>query len=246
MSLALGTIAGTGSSFAQGTTKTTSIDAVRHLLPQDRPSKKGAVVYASCSTCGAGAGRVKFELNKVVAAAASESKATFYVTYTSSGSGSRSGAVSIAQKPPEQMFKTSTGEAIYNGKTAYYCGEQGSSWSCVLYPSIGASPIEAVVSIYGAGIYVEAMQGWEDMLAANLAGVHIKFTSAKFAGQPSTCVTWSYKGSSAEYCVTNKGILAYAGGGSGSSSSTFELTYYSPHVSSSDFNLPKGAKVISI
>jgi len=43
--------------------------------------------------------------------------------------------------------------------------------------------------------------------------------------------------------VTDKGILAFVGGGSKGSSSNFELSSYSPNVSSSDFNLPKGAKI---
>jgi hypothetical protein len=87
------------------------------------------------------------------------------------------------------------------------------------------------------------MQTWQSILAYDIAGAHISFTGATFAGQASQCVTWSYQGSSAKYCVTDKGILAFVGGGSKGSSSSFELSSYSSNVSSSDFNLPKGAKI---
>lgn len=190
------------------------------------------------------------KLDKIAAAASAESKATFKLTYTSSGGGSSPSTITIEQKPPEQLFKTSSGgEAVYNGKKAYYCSsDSGSHPTCIIYPSIGESPIAEVVAVYSAGTYVQIMQSWETLLGAGIAGVHISFSSQSFAGQASQCVTWSYNGSKAKYCVTNSGVLAYVGGtsGKGSSSTTFELTYYSSHVKGSDFSVPKGAKITSL
>jgi hypothetical protein len=181
-------------------------------------------------------------LKGIEAAAAAESKATFSITYTSTGPGSQT-EFTIEQKLPDQLFKASTSEAIYNGKKTYYCSTSGKSTTCVPYGAIGSSPLEGLVEVYSAGTYVTVMQSWQTILAYNLAGAHISFTSATFAGQASQCVTWGYQGSNAKYCVTDKGILAYVGGGNKSSSSNFELTSYSSNVNSSDFNLPKGAKI---
>jgi hypothetical protein len=182
------------------------------------------------------------KLKGIEAAAAAESKATFSITYTSTGSGSPS-LFTIEQKLPDQLFKSNSGEAIYNGKKTYYCSTDGKGATCVVYGAIGSSPLEGLVEVYSAGTYITIMQSWQSLLAYNIAGVHISFTGATFARQASQCVTWSYQGSSAKYCVTDKGILAYVGGGSKGSSSNFELSRYSSNVNSSDFNLPKGAKI---
>lgn len=182
------------------------------------------------------------KLKGIEAAAAAESKATFSIKYTSTGSGSPT-QFTIEQKLPDQLFKSSTGEAIYNGKKTYYCSTDGKGATCVVYGAIGSSPLEGLVEVYSAGTYITIMQTWQSILAYDIAGVHISFTSATFAGQASQCVTWSYQGSNAKYCVTDKGILAYVGGGSKGSSSNFELSSYSSNVNSSDFNLPQGAKI---
>jgi hypothetical protein len=185
------------------------------------------------------------KLKGIEASAAAESKATFSVTYTSTGSGSPT-KFTIEQKLPDQLFKSSSGEAIYNGKKTYYCSTDGKGARCVVYGAIGSSPLEGLVEVYSATTYITIMQTWQSILAYNIAGVHISFTGASFAGQASQCVTWSYQGSSAKYCVTDKGILAFVGGGSKGSSSNFELSSYSSSVNSSDFTLPKGAKMGSV
>jgi hypothetical protein len=187
-------------------------------------------------------GSAASKLKGIEAAAAAESKATFSITYTSTGSGS-STLFTIEQKLPDQLFKSSSGEAIYNGKKTYYCSTDGKGAICEVYGAIGASPLEGLVDVYSAGTYITIMQTWQSILAYNIAGVHISFTGGTFAGQASQCVTWSYQGSNAKYCVTDKGILAYVGGGSKGSSSNFELSSYSSNVGSSDLNLPKGAKI---
>jgi hypothetical protein len=184
-------------------------------------------------------------LNQIAAAAKAASKETFRLTYTSSGSGSSS-KVTLEQKPPKQLFLSGTGEVLFDGKKTYYCSTDSSAPTCIIYSSAGASPLAGMMEVYSATPYLTVMQGWQEIIAARLAGFRISFSNAKFAGQPSTCVTWSYHGSSAKYCVTNKGILAYVGGSGSGSSSSFELTAFSTHVRDSDFKLPRGAKITSI
>src|ERR1700678_3680536 len=53
------------------------------------------------------------ELKAIAAAAQKESKATFKLTYQTSGSGAAQ-AVTIEQKAPDELFKSGTGEVVYN------------------------------------------------------------------------------------------------------------------------------------
>jgi hypothetical protein len=186
------------------------------------------------------------ELKAIAANAQKESKATFKITYTTSGSGSAQ-AVTLEQKPPDQLVKSNSGVVIYNGKTTYDCTTSGKTTQCETFGSVGESPLAAIVAIYSASTYITIMQTWETIVSMAIPGFKISFTNATYAGLASKCVNWSYQGSNAKYCVADIGVLAYVGGqGKGSSSSastTFELTSYSSHVSSSDFSLPKGAKV---
>lgn len=185
------------------------------------------------------------KLKQIEAAAGSESKATFAITYTDFSSSGPS-KFTIEQMPPYQLFGTSSGVVIYNGKKTYYCSTGSSGNTCVAYGSVNASPAAAFINIYSASTYVGIMQGWQGLLAARIAGVHISFSNAHFAGQASECVSWSYQGSSAKYCVTDKGILAYVGGSQKGSNSGFELTRYSSRVSRSAFDLPRGAKIMAM
>src|ERR1700722_10013035 len=75
------------------------------------------------------------KLKGIEAAAAAESKATFSITYTSTGSGSPT-QFTIEQKLPDQLFKSSSSEAIFNGKKAYYCSTSVKSTTCVSYFAI--------------------------------------------------------------------------------------------------------------
>ena len=81
---------------------------------------------------------------------------------------------------------------------------------------------------------------------AALAGLSVTFSDQTFAGQASKCVNWAYQGQSAKYCVTNSGILAFAGGARTSGAGSFELSEYSTNVPDGDFNLPAGATVETI
>ena len=64
---------------------------------------------------GAGSSDPVPRLKGIEAAAARESRTTFRLTYVSKGSGGSS-QVTIEQKPPEELFRTGTGEMVSNGK----------------------------------------------------------------------------------------------------------------------------------
>ncbi|HTW06725.1 MAG TPA: hypothetical protein VME46_04395 [Acidimicrobiales bacterium] len=186
------------------------------------------------------------ELKQLEAAAQAESKATFKITYISNSNGTNS-TTTIEQKPPEQLLASGTGEVIFDGTKTYYCDDSSKPPKCTVYPSISESPMAIVIALYSSSTYITIMQGWAALIAAHLPGIKISFSRATFAHLPSECVTWSAEGNTAKYCVANVGILAYVGGTDhGKTSSTFTLSAYSSHVSSSDFKLPKGAKVSTV
>jgi hypothetical protein len=131
------------------------------------------------------------ELKAVAAAARKESKATFKLTYETSGSGAAQ-AVTIEQKAPDQLFKSGTEEVVYNGKTTYYCTIDGKITTCETFGSIDASPLAGIVDLYSAGTYVTIMQTWQTIVSMAVPGFKISFSNARFAHLASQCVTWTY------------------------------------------------------
>lgn len=190
--------------------------------------------------------QIESELSKLASSAGSESKATFSLTYEYKNSGS-SGTVTLEQMPPDETFSTGTGEILYNGKTTYYCSLSAALKTCIKYGSATVSPLGAMMGIYESGVYVNAMKSWAGLVESRISGYHVSFSNTTVAGQPSSCVTWSYKGNTATYCVTDHGVLASVNG-STSKGSTFSFTLksFSSKVASSAFQLPTGAKVVSV
>jgi hypothetical protein len=189
--------------------------------------------------------QIESELGKLASSAGAESKATFDLTYEYKNSTS-SGKVTLAQKPPDQVFDIGSGELLYNGKTTYYCSLASAVKTCISYKSSKESPLGVTMGIYESSAYVDAMKTWAGLVESKIAGYHVSFSSKTIDGQPSSCVDWSYKGASDTYCVTDKGVLAYVAGTSASGTFTFTLTKFSSSVSSSTFSLPKSAKIISV
>ena len=179
---------------------------------------------------------------------------TYSATYTAVASGKTS-TVTIAQKPPKSNFSASGGQVINNGKTTYYCstnggpGSTGTSGSTATDNSGTATGKTTCVSVHGSN----PLLGLEDTFSPTLAlrafalarqgivsrllGTKASSSSATFAGQPSTCVSVSVRGRSAKYCVTNQGVLAYAG----TASDYIMLTAYSSNPPAGLFTLPAGA-----
>ena len=209
-----------------------------------------AVTPAALASSKPPSGSAQSKLQKLEAAVNKESKATFKITYAYRNNKSK-GSYSVEQQPPNQLVRTSPpspDELIYNGKQAYDCGLGGKPITCIVYPSQSATSVRALMgTLLDVGTYVSTMKGWEVMIGTRTPGFNVSFSTATFARQPSDCVRWSFGSQDAKYCVTDKGILAYVGGSNGhGSSNAFWLTSYSSHVSSSDFSLPKGAKVTKL
>jgi hypothetical protein len=189
--------------------------------------------------------QIQYELNKLASEAGKEAKATFKITYVWKNSAS-SGSVTLEQKPPDEAFSTGTGKFIYNGKKTYYCTVSSSYSECITYASLSTNPLAGTMHVYDSSLYIDAMKGWETVVASGIAGYKVSFSSANFAGQPSECVNWSYKGISDKYCVTNNDLLAYTGGSTAAGQTfSFTLKSFTSSVSSSDFQPPKGAHVIN-
>lgn len=190
--------------------------------------------------------QIETELNKLSSSAGSESKATFNLTYQYKNATS-TGAVTLKQMGTDESFTIGTGEILFNGKKTYYCSLSTAVKTCISYGSATASPLGATMGIYESGVYVKAMQSWESLVASRVAGYHASFSNKTIAGQPSTCITWIYKGNSETYCVTDHGVLASVSETTGKGATfSFTLTNYSSKVSSSAFQLPQGAKVVSV
>jgi hypothetical protein len=185
------------------------------------------------------------KLEQIASSAQSESKATFKLTYSWKES-TTSGEVTLEQKPPDQAFSTGAGKVVSNGQKTYYCSTASSPVICVKYGSATSSPLGSVLRVYSSAFYVSEIKDWQNLVTAGISGYKASFSTATFAGQPSQCVSWSYKSENAKYCVTDKGILAFVGGTSSSKTYTFTLTNFSTNVSTSDFSVPKGAKIVSV
>lgn len=208
-----------------------------------------AVTPAALASSKPPSGSAQSKLQELEAAIGKERKATFKITYAYRNKEGK-GSYSVEQQPPDQLLRTSPpspDELIYNGKQTYGCALYGKPITCVVYPSETASPVGALMGVLlDVGTYVSTMKGWEAMIGTRTPGFKVSFSTATFARQPSDCVSWNFGSQSAKYCVTDKGLLAYVGGSSGGSSNAFWLTSYSSHVRSSDFSLPKGAKVTKL
>ena len=177
---------------------------------------------------------------KVLATVKQEPATTFKLTYTVD-SASIPGHVTLEQMPPKQLFKWQDTEVLFTGKDAYYCTTQP-ALSCNAPGYFTTSPIQEILNVFSAATYVNDIESWQQLVSSGRSGYQVSLTHRTFAGQPSDCVSWDYQGSSLKYCLTNNGVLAYAGLSRthGGSSYSFWLSNYSTRVKASDFTLPKG------
>jgi hypothetical protein len=182
--------------------------------------------------------------------------ATFKAVYTSTSSSGGTETITLEQSPPKQAFSTTdssgTVSTLLNTGTATYActTDQGGTPTCTsMASSGGAGALSSLIGIYNGSTALSAIQGWQTIVASHMTGVSLTFTNTTIAGQPVRCANWKYQGSSATYCVTDKGVLAkvVSTDSSGSASSSgFELTSFTTSPPASDFELPPGATVVTI
>jgi hypothetical protein len=180
------------------------------------------------------------KLAAIAAAVKRESTATFKLTYLSTtAAGPRQ--ITLEQAPPKQRFVFGMAQAIFDGTTTYMCTT--SALSAPVCQKSSTNPFVSQMSLYTGTAALAAMTGWKQQIASGLTGYHLNYSTQSFAGQSAQCVTWSYRGTTAKYCVTDSGILAYSGLSRGTTHDSVQLTAYSSSAPASDFALPKGAKV---
>jgi hypothetical protein len=177
---------------------------------------------------------------KVLATVRQEPATIFKLTYTVHGANIPA-LVTLEQIPPKQLFKWQNTEVLFTGKDAYYCTTKPVV-SCNAPGYFTTSPIQAILNVFSATTYVNDIKSWQQLVSSGTSGYQVSLTRRTFAGQSSDCVSWDYQGSSLKYCITNNGVLAYAGLSHShvGSSYSFWLSSYSTKVSGADFALPKG------
>ena len=165
--------------------------------------------------------------------------APFKATYSGSYNG-QTQTMTIAQDPPKSSFGVANAVIVDTGSQTYYCPTTANP-TCINASS--EDPLSSLVDAFSPKAALSQLQAARAAVAGRAAGYNISFSSATFAGQPSTCVTAKSSSASWKYCVTDKGYLAYASSGP---QQVFQMTSFSTNVSASDFALPSGATVETI
>jgi hypothetical protein len=180
---------------------------------------------------------------KNLAATIKSGKGQTYAAVYKSVSAGQTTTVNIAQQPPKSAFSSGSGEGsiIDTGTKTYFCSGSGGSQTCISAGS--TNPLASLEDLFSPTAALAAFSTARNALGDHDLGIKTSTSSQTFAGQPSTCVTISIKaGTTSKYCVTKKGLLAYAG----SSGSYFQLTSLSTSPPASLFALPSGATTVTL
>lgn len=185
----------------------------------------------------ASSGRLSQSQLKALANRVSQSKKlTFEATYRTLGLGNNETVV-IAQAPPKSLLSIASGLVVDTGTKTYYCTSNGGNDSCVAAGT--ADPFLGIEEIFSPAATLAAFAQAKEGLVSRSLGIKTIESSATIAGQASTCITVTVKGTADRYCVTKQGVLSY----SGSRGDYFELTKYSASPRASLFRLPAGSYV---
>lgn len=205
-------------------------------------SKPSLAASAGAGGANPSGGGQAAQLQKLSTEVSAAQKSTYKAVYSSTGSGGGASTVTIEQAPPESLFSDDGTTVISDGKTTDICSTSGGQAMC--YAETGnVNPIAGIETLFDPTTILGAFQTAEASIGAKIAGYSVSSSSETFAGQPSSCVSIGEASQSAKYCVTDAGILAYAGSDEGGSAgaSAFQLTSYSTDVPASDFILPAPA-----
>ncbi len=164
---------------------------------------------------------------------------TFKATYSADYNG-QSQTMTIAQAPPKSYFEVADAVVIDTGSSTYYCPTTPNP-TCV--SATTENPISGLVNAFSPKAALGQLQAAEAAVASKIAGFDVSFSSATFAGQPSSCVATKASGASWKYCVTDAGQLAYASSGA---QQVFQMTSFTSNVNPSAFALPSGATVMTV
>lgn len=171
---------------------------------------------------------------------------TFDLTYAETSSTSASNnTFKFEQMPPKYLFGVSgatPATIIDTGSGAYSCSTQGGHPVCISFGT--DNPFGALLGVITGATVETQLNSLQSGLAGKLAGVSASFSSQTFAGQSAQCVSGVKGADSFKYCITQSGVLAYAGGSTATGGGSLSLTSYSTSVNPSDFSLPAGATIV--
>ncbi len=165
--------------------------------------------------------------------------AVFKATYSANYNGTQT-TMTIAQDPPKSSFAINQALIVDTGSATYYC-PSGSTPTCV--NSSQGNPVASLTAAFSPKQALSQIDSARAALSSRIAGYDVSVSSATFAGQPSTCVRTTVNSATWKYCVTDKGMLAYASSGP---QQVFQMTSYTNTVSPADVSLPSGATVVTI
>jgi hypothetical protein len=164
---------------------------------------------------------------------------SFQATYSADYNGQPQ-SLTIAQIPPKSLFKVADAVIIDTGSSTYYCPTTPNP-TCV--NTSEENPVSGLVNAFSPNAALGQLQAAQAAVASKVAGHDVTFSSATFAGQPSSCVATEAASASWKYCVTDAGQLAYASSGP---QQVFQMTSFTSSVSPSIFVLPSGATVMTV
>jgi hypothetical protein len=184
--------------------------------------------------------------------------AKYEATYVSTGSGSTSSTITIAQEPGGKWsYSTPSSDGsggtswVANGKDSYDCSQNtsGGKWSCVETAEVaGSDAIEASPAFAFTGAdYAVVLEGLS--VVAVVYGYNVSNSSTSVNGISLKCtkVTGKHNGQSLddEWCITSGGILGLvkSTGSQSSGNSAFTITSLNTSPSSSVFQPPSGAAI---
>jgi hypothetical protein len=171
---------------------------------------------------------------------------TFGATYSavSSGSSAKTETFTYAQMPPKSLFEVAGAKVISTGTATYSCTSTSGAPTCV---SVGsADPLADTLNFITGGTALSALTALKTGIAQKLPNFSASYSTATYAGQSAQCVSGTESSNSYKYCITDSGVLAYAGGSGTGGFGGLTLESFSTNVSSSEFSLPPGATVVTV
>jgi hypothetical protein len=135
-------------------------------------------------------------------------------------------------------------KVIDTGSGTYSCSSSSGTPTCV---SVGSTdPLADTLDFVTGDTALSALNALKTGIAQKLPNFSASYSTATYAGQTAQCVSGTESTNTYKYCVTDSGVLAYAGGTSTSGFGGLTITAFSTNVSSSEFSLPAGATVVTI
>jgi hypothetical protein len=202
----------------------------------------GATVLGTST--GAWAGKSKHstisakQLKALTKSVKGGTKESFKAVYDVTEPG-KSETITFEQAPPKSLLETTSGSVIDTGTTTLFCSSSGGTETCVSEGAGQSNPFAEIEDLFSPTAAENYFSQAAAEFAARKAGYALSFSTARYGGQASKCVTATGKGTTGKYCVNGSGILTYVG----AASATVTITSFSKNPPASDFEAPAGATV---